>query len=233
MASKPKKTQPTTYKCEFCKKEFKQERTLVSHVCEKKRRWLYKDEKYARLGFHAYQKFYDLSMRSKKPRSFEEFIDSKYYTSFTKFGRHLLHINALEVEGFVEFLIKTQTKIEDWTSDWVYETWVRELSKKESPENAVTRSIQLMEQWGRETGEPWQDFFRKVSPAHATKLIRTGRLSPWLMYAGVGHQLFDRMTDEQLKLIKEWINPIYWQMRIRDHKDEVEFIKGVLAEAGV
>lgn len=229
----PKAKSNAEFKCEFCKKSFKQERTLVSHVCEKKRRWLYKDEKYSRLAFHTYQKFYALSMRSKKPKTFEEFIDSKYYSSFIKFGHHLTDINPLEVEGFIEFLIKTQTKIEDWTKDWVYETWVRELTKKESPDKAVTRSIQLMEQWSRETEEPWQEFFRKVSTVQATKLIRTGRLSPWLLYAGPGQVLFERMTDEQLGLIKEWINPIYWQMKIRDHKEEVDFIKNVLAEAGV
>jgi hypothetical protein len=231
MASK--KATSVEYTCEFCKKAFKQERTLVAHVCDKKLRWLHKDERYSRMGLHAYQKFYELSMHSKKAKSFEEFMHSKYYASFIKFGRHLLHINALQPEGFVEFLIKAQVKIEDWTQDWAYETWVRELSKRESPEAAVTRSIQLMEQWARENEEPWQDFFRKVAPAKATTLIRTGRLSPWLLYAGAGDELFDRMSDEQLELVKEWINPVYWQMKIRENKDEVDFIKGILQEAGV
>ncbi len=221
------------YVCEFCKKPFKQERTLVVHVCDKKRRWLHKDERYSRMGLHAYQKFYALSMRAKTPKSFEEFMHSKYYASFIKFGKHLLHINALQPEGFVEFLIKAEVKIDDWTADWAYETWVRELSKRESPNAAITRSIQLMEQWSRENDEPWQDFFRKVSPAQATRLIRTGRLSPWLLYAGVGDHLFDRMSDEQLELVKEWINPMYWTMKIRDNKQEVDDIKAILKEAGV
>lgn len=225
--------QDPEHKCEFCKKTFVRESSFMVHMCERKRRWLWKDEKYIKLGFYAYQKFYTISMRVKKPKTYEDFMDSKYFTSFTKFGRHLQNINAIEPEAFVEFLIKGQVKIEDWTADWAYETWVRELAKKESPEKAIERNILLMEQWSRETGEPWYDFFRRVATPLATKWIRTGRISPWILYAGVGEQLFDRMSDEQLALVKEWINPIYWQSKIRDHKEEVDFIKTVLKEAGV
>jgi thioredoxin-related protein len=31
--------------CEFCKKDFVREKSLINHMCEKKRRWLWKDER--------------------------------------------------------------------------------------------------------------------------------------------------------------------------------------------
>ena len=98
---------------------------------------------------------------------------------------------------------------------------------------AVERNILLMEQWGREYNENWVDFFRKVPTAQATTWIRKGRISPWLLYCGVGTALFERMSDEQLGLIKEWINPIFWTGKIRDNKAEVDQIKAILEEAGV
>lgn len=219
--------------CSFCKKSFSRESSYINHACEKKRRWLWRDEKYIKIGFIAFQKFFTMSMKSKKPKTYDDFMDSKYFTSFTKFGRHVLNINAIDVEGFIEFLIKGNIKLDNWTQDIWYETWIRELTKKESPHRAVERNILLMEQWARENGEDWVNFFRKVPTTLATKWIRTGRISPWLLYSGVGQPLFDRMTDEQLGLVKEWINPLFWLDRIRDNKAEVDQIRGILTDAGV
>ena len=224
---------PPTFPCEFCKKEFVRESTFINHMCEKKRRWLWRDERYIRIGFMAFQMFYRLSVRSKKEKTYEDFMDSQYFTAFTKFGRYIEHINGIEVQGFVEMLIKNNIKLDDWVNDLWYESWTRELAKKESPDKAVERNILLMEQWGRDTGENWVDFFRKVSTAQATLWIRKGRISPWLLFSGVGQALFDRMSDEQLGLVKEWINPLFWNSKIRDHKAEVDQIRTILQDAGV
>ena len=67
-----------TFHCEFCKKDFSYEKSLINHMCEKKRRWLWRDERYIRLGFTAFQKFYELTLRSKKPKTYREFMDSLY-----------------------------------------------------------------------------------------------------------------------------------------------------------
>lgn len=238
MAKAPKKTiaveEPKIkFTCEFCKKSFSRESTIMSHMCESKRRWLAKDERYVKLGLHAFQKFYQLSMKAKKPKTYEDFIESPYFTSFVKFGRHLININAIEAEGYVEFLIKAGLKLENWTDEIWYESWVRELAKKESPDKAIERNILLMEQWARDNDENWVDFFRKVPTPLATRWIRTGRISPWLLYCGVGDVLFDRLSDEQLEMVREWINPLYWQGKLRKHKTEVENIRIILEEAGV
>lgn len=233
---KPKVVLPPpapVFPCEFCKKEFSREKSFINHMCEKKRRWLWKDERYIRIGFMAFQKFYEISIRSKKPRTYQDFMDSLYFTAFTKFGRYIEHINAIETSGFVEFLIKANVKLDDWCQEIWYESWTRELARKESPDRAIERNILLMEQWGRDTGENWVDFFRKVSTAQATEWIRKGRISPWLLYSGVGHALFDRLSDEQLKLVREWINPIYWGEKLKAHKAEVDQIRAILEDAGV
>jgi hypothetical protein len=222
-----------THKCEFCNKDFVREKSLINHLCEKKRRWLWRDEKYIRIGFMAFQKFYTLSLRSKKEKTYRDFMDSQYFTAFTKFGRYVEHIGAIEASGFVEMLIKSNIKLDDWVNEVWYESWIRELAKKESPMKAVERNILLMEQWGREYNENWVDFFRKVPTPVATQWIRKGRISPWLLYCGVGQPLFERMSDEQLGMVKEWINPLFWTGKLRDNKEEVEQIKAILEDAGV
>ncbi len=221
-------------KCEHCKRTFSAEKTLLAHACEQKNRWLAKDDKHVRIGLIAFQKFYQLSMRVKKIKSYDDFMSSSYYVGFCRFGKHVININAIEPEGFIEYLIKMQVKLPDWCSDGWYEAWVRELAKKEDPMKAIERNILLMEAWALDSGETWQEFFRKVPPALATKWIRSGRISPWLLYArGVGEQLFTRMSDEQLVLVKEWINPLFWFDKIKTHKDDMQTIETILKEAGV
>lgn len=224
---------PEIFKCEFCKKEYTRESALIAHMCEKKRRWLWRDEKHVRIGFMAYRKFYELCMYSKKEITYQDFMKSKQYNSFTKFGKYLVDINAVKPERFVEFVIKANVKVDDWTAAWVYETWVRELAKKEDPDEAFKRNILLMEQWGRENGDEWFNFFRNISTTLATQWIKSGRISPWVLFTSVGGQLIDRMTDEQLEMVKDFINPIYWKPKITAYKDDIIYYDMLLKNAGV
>lgn len=172
-------------------------------------------------------------MNRKKEKTYEEFANSSYFTSFTKFGKYLLDINAVEPELFVEFIIKANIKLSDWVKPYVYELWIRELNKKESPERAVERNILLMEQWSKDYNEPWFDFFRKVNTNLATKWIKSGRISPWLLYSGYGDSLFCRMSNEQLEMILDVIDPIFWNKKIALNKKEVETFKNILDEVNL
>ncbi len=236
MARKPKtkevKVEPIRHTCEFCKRDYSSEKTLIAHACEKKRRWLWKDEKYATMGFRAYQLFYEVGMKYKKVKTQEDFIDSQYYSAFIKFGKHLVDINAIDPIGFTEFLIRTNVRLDDWTLPRPYEIWVRELGRKEHPDRALERNILLMEHWSRETGEEWTDFFRKVNPQLATKWIKTGRLSPWLLFT-VGDELVERLSDEQLILVQELLEPGFWFKKFDTFEEEVRSIKFNLRSVGV
>jgi hypothetical protein len=230
--TKEVKVEPLRHKCDFCKKDFASEKTLIAHACEKKRRWLWKDEKYAMMGYRAYQMFYEIGMKSKKPKTQEDFIESQYYSEFIRFGKHLVDINAIDPMGFTEFLIRANMALKDWSSSRAYEVWVRELGRKEHPVKALERNILLMEQWARDTGEDWTDFFRLVSPALATKWIKSGRLSPWLLFT-VGDDLVDRLSDEQLGMVEELLNPNFWSVKFETYSEEVRNIREELKSVGV
>ena len=113
--------------CQFCKKTFKKEKTLSVHLCEQKRRWINKDSKYVRLGFLAYNRFYEITQGSSTQKTYEHFSKSNYYTAFTKFGRHILEINAIDaiwipriniVEGI------TQNHIDKWSWTINQDGWI-------------------------------------------------------------------------------------------------------------
>lgn len=232
--TKAKKVEEEKFTCQFCKTSFSRESSLIAHLCEKKRRWFNKDEKYVKLALFSYQKFYQIQFKGRKVPDYESFMNSQHYIGFTKFARYIIDLNALNPEGFIEFVIKSAIPLKDWTNPTVYEMYVRELTKKETPDRAIERNILLMQQWSQDTGEQWNDFFRKVNTNLAVMWIRSGRISPWIIYTAKSvNDLFGRMSDEQLGLIHEYVDPKYWKAKIRMNKEDVEWLKNALDEAGL
>jgi hypothetical protein len=222
--------------CEFCKRQFHAEKNLISHNCEKKRRFFKKDDPSSRFGFLAWARFYELTDFSskKKKNNFKDFINSRYYTSFLKFGRYIIDINAIEPAKFIDFVIKNNLPIDRWTHDFVYEQYVRELTKKETPEQACERMILLMQQWSMQTGEPWQDFFRKINTNLAVMWIRSGRMSPWLLYnVDSALDLIDRCSLEQQDLISQFAPVAQWKIKFMKSREAIEWIKKTMKDAGV
>ena len=232
-----KAIKPPTFDCGFCKKSFQTEEVLISHACEKRRRWLFKDEKDVKIGFQAYQLFFKKSFtglnRRSHDRTYEDFMNSNYYAGFVRFGKFVLEVNVVDPMNYVEFLVKNDIKLKDWTLDSVYDIWLREVGKKEDIFRALERNILLMQQWSQDTGEDWTDFFRKVNPQLATKWIKNGRISPWLLYSGFGDDLFSRMSDEQLNFLTELLDPQYWLLRLEQEITYVRDVQHTLRQNGV
>ena len=223
-----------SFECQFCEKSFKREKTLAVHLCEPKRRWINRDEKYVRLGFLAYNRFYEITQGSTKPKTYEHFSKSNYYTAFTKFGRHVLDINAIDPEKFIDFVITTSVPLDKWCSDAVYETYIRELNKKETAERAVERGILLMQQWSREHDRPYNVFFREISRPRLIHWIKSGRISPWIIFnCDSGDASIAAMTDHEQNMIMAYLEPTFWQRKFSTRQDDVEFVKMVLKEAGL
>lgn len=228
---KPRKPKPE-FQCGFCDKEFAHETGLLKHTCTKKLRDQARQEKPSRMAFEVYRRFYELNSHTAK--TWDDFVVSRYFVDFYRVGRYIVDINPVNAKQFVDFLIRSGIPVAKWVSPTVYETYIRELTKKETPDAAIERNILLMQQWAAETGNHWSDFFKLVSPIQATLWIRTGRISPWLLYIAAGAEsLFLRMSDEQLKLIQGYLDPPFWQQQMDKYKEEVTFLKEIINDAGV
>lgn len=221
------------YTCEFCSKTFLREKSFLVHMCEKKQRWLDRDQKYFTLAYLAYNRFYEIAYKASKKKTTTDFIESKYYNDFIKFGRYLNNINALEPEGFIESLIRNQVKLREWTKDHYYNDWVRSLTRKESWEKAFERNLLLIYQWSQEVGEEPNKFFALVNTNLAVQWIQTGRLSPWILYTAPSAQLlFERMAEDQLRMIQGWLDPKYWKSVFARNVGDYEAIEQALIEEG-
>lgn len=223
---------PIIYRCEFCKRQFTTEARLLAHVCEQKRRFLQRDERHVRLGFMAYEEFYRHAMH--QAVSYDNFMASTLYGGFVRFGRHLLNLGAINVVGFINFLLRIEAPIDEWTNLRLYRTYIRELSKTETALDAIERNFRLMQQWSETSGEQWHDFFRKVEPPLATLWISNGRLSPWMLFtASSANELLTRLNQEQTGMVEQSVDTEFWQLKIERHQQEVEEIRSMLAQHGI
>lgn len=224
----------SVFTCLHCGRAFQAERSLMRHMCAQKQRYLDRDEKHVKLAFMIFRRFWALNYKSAKEKSYDDFSKSQFYTAFVKFARYLLDINAVNPNGFVEFILKMGLPIDKWHSPVVYDTYLRELVKRETAQAALERNFLLMEHWAADTGEAWTDFFRRVEPGRAVLWIRSGRISPWVMYtADSADDLFGRFTPEQMSLVQEALDPVFWSAKLDQNADEVAAIRATLKEIGL
>lgn len=222
----------TAFLCEFCKKEYTKEIFLINHNCKKKRWWFEKDKPDSRIAFMAWNRFHELN--GKKHQTFREFIDSQFYLAFIRFGKQVLALNVFEPAKFIDYVIKNNLPLHQWTHDFVYEQFIREFTKQEPFDNAFERGIVLMKTWSDDTGEPWYDFFRKVNPNQATNWIRNGKLSPWVLYnVDSSTELLNRCNEEQINIITKYAPSGPWKIKFNKDKEGCKFIRETLQNNGM
>lgn len=223
------------HQCKYCKKSFVKEGTLFSHACEKKRRVMAEHDKPNRLGFNLWLRFHKFcTPNTKKEKTYQDFIDSNYFTGFLKFARHVIDLNPHSIEDFADFVIKNSIKLDDWCKIWVYESWIREVNKKESTDRAVERCVLLMKTWSLDTDNDWRNFFKDANTNIAVHWIRTGRISPWVIYATEqGQGLIHRFSDEQISMVVEYIEPKFWQFKVARQQVDTTWIQSVFDNAGI
>ena len=167
--------------CGYCQKAYTNERTLSAHMCVKKRRYIDRDTVASRIGLELFRRFYELNTVSKAPKRVEEFIDSKYYSSFIKFAKHIIDLRPVDQARFVDFVFQSGVKDRDWCKDKVYESYILDLLQKEATNRALERTIQTMNEWSENNGRDLNKFFIEVNPQEATHMIKMGKISPWVL----------------------------------------------------
>lgn len=216
-------------KCVHCGKSFMKPKTLASHMCERKRRALQKDEKRVQAGFLAFNRFWQLTQNSNKLKTYDDFADSSYYNAFVKFGSFINNARPIYPDKFIDYVIKSGVKLDHWCRDALYEKYLYETLKTEPVEAAVQRSIATMMEWGDENSAPFAHYFRYASTNRAVHDILNGRISLWVVLNSVsGKTLIQKMNDEQLNLIAPAFDLPYWLKRFKELPADVALVKEIL-----
>jgi len=221
-------------KCTYCGKTFAKERTLQVHLCEPKRRYLQRDEKWVVNAFMVFQRFYEVHQHNSKPRTYEDFCDSAYYNAFVKFGRYIMHINPLYPDKYIDYVLHSKIKLDHWARDDLYEAYLIDALKGEPVEAALQRSIATMMDWAVEQNAQWSDYFRLVNTNRAVQHIQQGKISPWLLLGcNAGKKMLKSFSDEQLQMTQRFINPEYWANKFRSFPADHMLVQDTAKEAKI
>ena len=219
--------------CEFCKKSFARESSILTHMCEPKRRRLEKSERGVQLGFQAFVKFYEILHTGKKVKTFDDFCDSPYYKAFVKFGRYCVEIRAINPARFMDWLLKQNKKIDRWCSDQIYTEYLQYYLLVEAVDDALARAVEYSIDWHEKTGHPAHDWLRYGNANSLCYAITTGRVSPWAIYnSESGQQFLANLDAGQVAMIWPYINSDQWQRRFADSAKDCEYAQDILKKAG-
>ena len=209
------------------------ERTLLSHMCETKHRWLDKDKVGNRLGFQSFVQFYKKHSSAKNTKTYDEFIRSPYYSAFVKFGSYCADANVVNVSRFVDWLLAEQISIDNWTSDKVYTKFLIEYLRKEDAFDAIHRSVETTIKLAENENIQSHDLLRYGNINKICYQVTLGKISPWMLYqSNSGIQFLDTLNPDHAKLIIDYIDPEQWALKFKREPDLVRQIKEVLTLGG-
>jgi len=226
-----KKTADIEFGCEFCKRTFIRESTMLKHICEYKHRWVERDRRGNQIGFQSFVQFYKKHSAAKKDKTYEEFIKSSYYTAFIKFGNYCLEINALNVPRLVDYYLKNNIKIDSWTSDKHYTEYLIDYLKTENPLDAVQRSVESCLDLAQEENLQPNHYLRYGNRNKICRIITNGKISPWVLYHSEGGKKFlDELPEDLIKMIYDYINPVQWAIKFSKLEKDVQEVGSLLQE---
>ncbi|NBP00736.1 MAG: hypothetical protein EBU90_11515 [Proteobacteria bacterium] len=210
------------------------EKTLVAHMCERKRRALQRDEKRVQAGFMAYNRFYKLTQNAKKNKTYDEFCDSGYYNAFVKFGSFINNVDPLYPDKFIDYVIKSGVKLDHWCRDELYEAYLLDMLKVEPVESATQRTLTTMMEWADANDSKFQHYFEYVNLNRAVQDILNGKISPWIILnCNSGKKMMANMNDDQLSLISAVVDVPYWFKKFKEYPADVALIQEICKETGI
>ena len=211
------------FKCEYCKKSFQREGTLMAHSCEKKRRWQAKDNQDVLVGFSSYDLFYRIEMQS-KPREYKDFVDSQYYTAFVKYGNYCINTRVIDQEQFTRWLIKNKVKLKDWPTDKMYLLFVQDHCKRESVERALERFVQHAS-----TTQYFDTFWESASGYIIAEWVEMGKISPWIIISSKrAERAIGAMPNECVNRIANCIDADYWAKKRQLNPHDAHFVQEMI-----
>ncbi len=224
---------PMKFGCEFCKREFARESTVLKHICEYKHRWIERDKQGNRIGFQAWLQFYQKNSTSKKNKTYEEFIKSAYYTAFVKFGSYCVNINAINISRFADWLLKNQVKIDGWCSDTVYTKYLIEYLRHEDALDAIHRSVETTISMAVDAGIKPNHLLSYGNTNKICYAIATGKISPWMLYqSDSGVKFLETLNTDHARMIMDYINPEQWALKFHREPENVRTVKEILKAGG-
>jgi hypothetical protein len=91
-----------------------------------------------------------------------------------------------------------------------------------------------MKNWGEQNHMPWNAFFQKISKPRGIHMIRSGKISPWVLYnSKSGLKFLESLTAQETVMIEDYICPTSWTKRFNQSPTDVEFVHDIMKKANI
>lgn len=218
-----------SFKCEYCGKEYKLERTMAKHMCPNKKRYLQKDDQHVRLALQFFNDWYRISMGSNSKKDYTAFMKSQYYGAFVRFGLYVLEARVIAPDKYLSWLIKNQKPVDVWCKDSIYNTYLAEQSKKETAERALERFVLHADAWSERTGNHWTKYWEDIQLHVLVHDIKMGKISPWIFLGyGPAKDKLDALPTEMLIDVANTVDLSFWKRKLELNKPTVAWITTIL-----
>lgn len=222
-----------SFVCEHCQRQFVRESSLVVHMCEPKRRNQERHERGVELGLQAFLRFYETLQGSSRLKTWEDFVGSSYYRAFVKWGRYCVDTRVIMPERFLDWLLKTNQKIDRWASDAVYTDYLTQYLPLESVKDALDRAESWSLDWSERTGSPGRDCLRYGNTNAVCHAITAGRVSAWVLYnCDSGRDFLANLDPDNMQAVWPYIDSDVWERRFREYPADQAWAEATLAQWG-
>lgn len=220
------------FPCQWCNKTFSKETILINHFCEQRRRHNQKDTPYGRYGFKAYSAI-KKSMQSKTVLTEEEFRQCDFYLACMRWARYVIDSKCLKPFVYLDWLLKNNIPIDQWTNDTIYTRWTQFYTLDEDPWIAFERGMETIVNWGATQGKDVSEYFKQVNGVVLTD-VQNVKISGWMIYCSKsGKNWLSSLENGDLELVWPWLNASKWNIKLEKYKDVMEDISTICDEAGL
>lgn len=221
------------FKCKYCGKQFVREHHYLNHKCKE----MIRDEELRTPTGQAALNYYQLWMRTMKrnPPTASAFLTSRYYRTFMNFVEFTRAVDLPKPEKFIWLMVTKNYMPTLWTTDDAYVMYLEFLDRKTPPMEQALMSVDTLIKVADKNNIDLSDVFTVLTVQDLIHMLRTRRLSAWLMLFSkkFQHMYVNVANLDQRLIIDNLIRPEYWEDKVLDHADDVKQIKELIEEMGI
>lgn len=227
-------TPQAKYTCKACHTVFVREDRFLAHMCKQMKR---EEEFKSPLGQTAWH-YYTLWLRQMKrmpPQSGTSFMSSKFFRTFMNFAEFAKNVDLPRVEKFIWFMVHKDFQPTMWMSDPVYTMYIEFLDRQVPPLEQASLSIKTFLKYAEKHEVDVSQVFTKMTPGDLIHMVRSRRVSPWLLLCTKKLRTFlvEKTNAEQQIILNNLIRPEYWAEKMEEHPDAVKTIRMLVAEMDI